>query len=168
MTVICNKFDARIKDLSDIQSFKQYDDKYVGRSGYFSNSMCKFQDLTICVKSTLTGIDKDVTAGDYIFENGYSNFRYFLPESLLKEEKTKKYRPYTVMEFIEEYPLGSHLHFRPKSNTMEMHRLIDGYNEYKNGNGTVFMCGTGFSMSELYDNYKIYRNGKWQPFGIEE
>ena len=34
-------------------------------------------------------------------------------------EHKKKYRPYTVMEFIKEYPLGSHLLFRPKSRIMK-------------------------------------------------
>lgn len=81
-------------------------------------------------------------------------------------EHKKKYRPYTVMEFIKEYPLGSHLLFRPKSRIMEMHRLIDGYNDYKNGNGTLFMCGTRFPMSELYDNYEIFKDGEWKPFGV--
>jgi hypothetical protein len=79
----------------------------------------------------------------------------------------KKYRPYTVMEFIKEYPLGSHLHFRPKSKLMEMHRLIDGYNDCLNGAGTLFLCGAMYSMSELYDNYDIFKDGEWRPFGVE-
>lgn len=83
-------------------------------------------------------------------------------------EHKKKYRPYTVMEFIKEYPLGSHLLFRPKSRIMKMHRLIDGYNYCLNGSGTLFLCGASFSMLELYDNYEIFKDGEWKPFGVIE
>ena len=83
----------------------------------------------------------------------------------IKEPEPPEYEPYTVMEFIKEYPIGSHVHFRPKGGTMEMHRLIDGYNDCKNGAGTLFMCGAMYSMQELYNNYEIYRNGTWEPFG---
>lgn len=84
------------------------------------------------------------------------------------EKSKEKYRPYTVMELIRHYPIGSHIHFRPKDKTMEMHRLVDGYNDCKNGAGTLFMCGIMFSMSELYDNYEIFKDGEWKPFGIIE
>ena len=166
MAIIRNILDSRIKDCSDIQSFKQYDDKYIGESGYFSDSLCRFQDLKCCYKHTLININDDEEAGDFIFESKGGNYRYFLPEKLLKPIE-KNYRPYTLNEFIEEYPLCSHLLLRPKNDSMEMLRLIDGYNKYKNGNGTVFMGGTAFSMSELYNNYEIFRDGEWQPFGIE-
>ena len=166
MAIIRNILDKRIKDCADIQSFKQYDDKYIGESGYFSDSLCRFQDLKCCHKYTLISINDDEDAGDFIFESKGGNYRYFLPEKLLKPIQ-KDYRPYTLNEFIEEYPLGSHLLLRPKNDSMEMLRLIDGYNKYKNGNGTVFMCGTAFSMSELYNNYEVFKDDKWVPFGVE-
>lgn len=90
-----------------------------------------------------------------------------MPEEWVKEPE-KTYRPYTVMEFIKEYPLGSHLHFRPKDKLIEMHRLIDGYNDCLNGAGTLFMCGAMYSMSELYDRYEIFKDGEWHKFGVEE
>lgn len=167
MAVIRNILDKRIKDCADIQSFKRYDDKYIGESGYFSDSLCRFQDLKRCHKYTLININNDEECGDFIFECKGGNYRYFLPEKLLKPIQ-KDYRPYTFNEFIEEYPLGSHLLLRLKNDSMEMLRIIDGYNKYKNGNGTVFMCGTAFSMSELYNNYEIFKDGRWVPFGIEE
>ena len=166
MAIIRNILDKRIRDCADIQSFKQYDDKYIGESGYFSDSLCRFQDLKCCHKYTLISINDDEDAGDFIFESKGGNYRYFLPEKLLKPIQ-KDYRPYTLNEFIEEYPLYSHLLLRPKNDSMEMLRLIDGYNKYKNGNGTVFMCGTAFSMSELYNNYEVFKDDKWVPFGIE-
>lgn len=137
--------------------------KYIGKLCYISSSYDCFRDLSLIQEQVLT----DVEDCEIPFHFYIDNQREFcLPcEWVKKPEKT--YRAYTVMEFIKEYPLGSHLHFRPKSDTMEMYRLIDGYNDYKNGNGTLFMCGTRFSMSELYENYEIFKDGEWKPFGVE-
>ena len=102
------------------------------------------------------------------FRNGNDGYFYefALPLEWVEEEPIPPgYEPYTVMEFIEEYPLGSHLRFRPKSETMEMHRLVDGYNECKNGGGTLFLSGVMYSMTELYNDYEINRDGHWEPFG---
>lgn len=153
-------FDAENKEL--MKSF-------LNKEGYVSNNLENFCLLEGCFKRLLNNVFKKVKDCFKTSINGGDggNWKYFLPAEWVKEPE-KTYRAYTVMEFIKEYPLGSYLHFRPKSDTMEMHRLIDGYNDYKNGNGTLFMCGTGFSMSELYDNYEIYVDGVWKPFGVEE
>ena len=153
-------FDAENKEL--MKSF-------LNKEGYVSNNLENFCLLEGCFKRLLNNVFKKVKDCFKTSINGGDggNWKYFLPAEWVKEPE-KTYRAYTVMEFIKEYPLGSYLHFRPKSDTMEMHRLIDGYNDYKNGNGTLFMCGTGFSMSELYDNYEIFKDGEWKPFGVEE
>ena len=142
---------------------------FLNKEGYVSNNLENFCLLEGCFKRLLNNVFKKVKDCFKTSINGGDggNWKYFLPAEWVKEPE-KTYRAYTVMEFIKEYPLGSYLHFRPKSDTMEMHRLIDGYNDYKNGNGTLFMCGTGFSMSELYDNYEIFKDGEWKPFGVEE
>ena len=69
MTVICNELDKRIKDFSDIQSYAQYDDKYVGETGYFSDRIIDFKDLNRCKKSVLVAIDDD-TVTDNLFDDG--------------------------------------------------------------------------------------------------
>ena len=139
--------------------------KYVGKLCYVSNSYDCFRDLKNLVEEVIL---IDVEDCETPFHFYIDNKREFcLPAEWVKpEEPEKKYRPYTVMEFIKEYPLGSHLRFRPKSETMEMHRLIDGYNDCLNGSGTLFLCGAMFSMSELYDNYDIFKDGEWKPFGV--
>ena len=165
------KLDKRIKAITDIQSVTDgcRDWEFMTKKGYFANSIFDFKDLKrTCVYGEYAGWREhnqcflcEFLSGDQAY------FTYFLPEdSLLPEELEKKHRPYTVMEFIKEYPLGSHLRFRPKSKTMEMHRLIDGYNDCLNGSGTLFLCGAMFSMSELYDNYDIFKDGEWKPFGV--
>lgn len=92
-------------------------------------------------------------------------YEFALPLEWIKEPEPPEYGSYSVMEFIKEYPIGSHVHFRPKDGIMEMHRLVDGYNDCKNGAGNLFLSGRWCSMTELYNDYEIYRDGNWEPFG---
>lgn len=142
--------------------------KFIGKECYLSNDVASFANVDCLYKAVLKEVDEEAI-NPYTLENTRwrhsSNF--ILPCEWVKpEESEKKYRPYTVMEFIKEYPLGSHLYFRPKDKLIEMHRLIDGYNDCLNGAGTLFMCGAMYSMRELYDNYEICVNGEWLPFGV--
>ena len=166
------ELDKRIKSINDIQTVVSSNKKFIGKMGYLAENIGKFKDLSKCTYGVISDYREDdkcfcrfmkFTSG--IYPTWYP---YFISEDDLKpKEPEKKYRPYTVMEFIKYYPIGSHLHFRPKSDTMEMHRLIDGYNDCKNGAGTLFICGAMYSMSELYDNYEIFKDGNWKPFGAE-
>ena len=147
--------------------------QFIGKKCYFSDDATDFMNLDKADGDTLfyvAELQNIWTAEEYCFADNSNAYRFILPFEWVKpeesEEPEKTYRPYTVMEFIKEYPLGSHLHFRPKSKLMEMHRIIDGYNDCLNGAGTLFMCGAMYSMSELYDNYDIFKDGEWQPFGV--
>ncbi len=164
------ELDKRIKDIYTIQTILQHDVDCIGSKGYFFDEFVQTKDLSKCRYGELIDITTHDDRNDLCFKAEYQEglvgfYRFFIPEKLLKPIE-KKYRPYTVMEFIKEYPLGSHVHFRPKEKIIEMHRLIDGYNDCLNGAGTLFMCGAMYSMRELYDNYDIFRDGEWQPFGV--
>lgn len=162
MTIVRNTFDKKIKDFCDILSFKKYDDKYVGKAGYFSDSMCRFQDLTTCVKSTLTGIDKDIEAGDYIFKTEYGNYRYFLPESLVKPIE-KKYRVFSLNEFLERYEIGDTIKYRIKNCEIVEQAMLIGFQS----NDYVLLGNRRFGLKELFNNCELNYQNKWQPFGIE-
>ena len=154
---------------------------FLGEKCYLTNDISLFSDLDKFkdieggksvpneydgIIDTLSDIDTEISM---VFETAYLRWKFCIPcEWVEEEKKEQKYRPYTVMEFIKHYPIGSHLHFRPKNDTMEMHRLIDGYNDCKNGAGTLFICGIMYSMRELYNNYEIFNDGEWQPFGVLE
>lgn len=146
--------------------------QFIGKQCYFSDDATDFMDLDKADGDSsfyIAELQNIWTAEEYCFADNSNDWRYILPVEFVKEEKKepeKKYRPYTVMEFIKHYPIGSHLHFRPKDKMIEMHRLIDGYNDCLNGAGTLFICGAMYSMSELYDNYEICVNGEWLPFGV--
>lgn len=181
MTVICNEFDARIKDLSDIQSFKQYDDKYVGRSGYFSDNFCAFQDLDQCLKTTLLKITDDSKdseyneeTSDYIFTTeDCGNYRFFLPEELLKKPE-KKYKVFSLEKFLETFNIGDLIIYREKGSTKTHYKTFIGYVDCAGGRydipgiGEITLGAYSFGLGSLFNTHELFLNGKWQPFGIEE
>ena len=163
MAIVRNIFDSRIKDLSNIQSFKQYDDKYIGKTGYFSDSLCRFQDLKCCHWSILKNISNSEEAGDFIFESTGGNYRYFIPESLLKPEE-KKYRPYTLPEFVNEYSLGDEIVLRRKEGNRDIRHIL--FTEYIEGDTDVCFNGIWYALDALFNEYELYTDEGWKPFGV--
>lgn len=163
MAVIRNILDSRIRDFSDIQSFKEYSDEYVGKPGYFSDSLCRFQDLKCCHKYTLININDDEEAGDFIFESKGGNYRYFLPESLLKPVQ-KEYRPYTLAEFVNEYSLGDEIVLRRKEGNRDIKHIL--FTEYIEGDTDVRFNGIWYALDTLFYDYELYTGKEWKPFGV--
>ena len=163
MAITRNIFDSRIKDLSNIQSFKQYDDKYIEKTGYFSDSLCRFQDLKCCHWSILKNISNSEEAGDFIFESTGGNYRYFIPESLLKPEE-KKYRPYTLPEFVNEYSLGDEIVLRRKEGNRDIRHIL--FTEYIEGDTDVCFNGIWYALDALFNEYELYTDEGWKPFGV--
>lgn len=141
-------------------------EQFIGKKGYFSDYLSVYTDIRNMNEYVLQSLDEHNLDKhhDETYIASHVKWKFFLPAEWVKPEK--KYRPYTVMEFIKYYPIGSHLHLRLKGKTIEMHRLIDGYDDCKDGSGTLFICGVMYSMSELYDDYEIFNDGEWQPFGV--
>lgn len=167
MTVICHELDKRIKDFSDIQSYAKWDDKYIGETGYFSDNIIGFSDLDTCTKSVLANIDE--TGGtDMIFDNDENYYRFFLPESLLKEVE---YRPFTKDEFIRMFNngvFGQWITMKSPVLEKEYHLQVTGY--YCTVKDNLFLClgAMVFSLDDLFKNYKWKdSDGKWRVFGIE-
>ena len=168
------KLDSRIKDISDIQSPLQYDDSFIGEVCYFANSMSEFEDLKICSKGTLSEYIEDdysqlgcFTAKEFQ-EDDF--FDYFIPEKLLKSIE-KKYRPFTLREFLEKYKIGSVVTFREKDCEVVEQSMLIGFlsgDEDKTSCGIVNIGRWGYTLTELFKEYEIYVNGEWQPFGVEE
>ncbi len=137
--------------------------QFIGKKGYVTDFLQDFCNLNkVKVSELKTVLHTEL----FCYLCGSVGKKYFLPLEWVKEPE-KKYKPYIVMEFIKEYPLGSHVHFRPKDKMIEMHRIVDGYNDCLNGAGILFMCGAMYSLLELYDKYEIFEDGEWKPFGIE-
>lgn len=167
MTVIRNDLDKRIKDFSDIQSYTQYDDKYVGETGYFSDDITSFKDLCNCEKSVLKeiyGNDDD----DLIFMDEDSAFyRFFLPESLLKVE----YRPFTKDEFIRMFNngvFGQWITLKNIIDNKESCFQIVGYFHAPDDTFAICFGSHEFSLQTLFNYYRWKdSDGNWRVFGVE-
>ena len=135
------KFDKRIKALTDIQSVTDgcHDWEFMTKKGYFADRIVNFQDLSKCEYGTYV----DYREHDKCFHcevnlpdgtTNYNWFSYFLPEdSLLPEEKPeKKYRPYSLNEFLNEHEIGDKITYRHKmkeqpENFIRHKEMICGY-----------------------------------------
>lgn len=162
------KLDDRIESMDDVQTCLRYDDSYIGERGYFASDLCDLSDLSSCVHGTLAQIILD-GAGDDIFrtphdvEYGNWGSRFFVPERLLKPIE-KKFRPFSLNEFLNRYHLGDEIIVRRKLNKdRRIHKL---FTEYGGNDDTVHLGTYWFTFKDLYDNYEIYTDKGWQPFGV--
>lgn len=188
------KLDKRIKALTDIQSVTNgcHDWEFMTKKGYFANSIFDFKDLKrTCVYGEYAGYrehDKCFHC-EVILPDGttdYNWFSYFLPEdSLLPEEKPeKKYRPYSLNEFLEQYKIGETVTFRLKKDEhileaecrVEYKRMVTGYETLPEdrdqpGKSSILLGGcppTG--LARLFEFYEIKNEYSvptvWLPFGV--
>ena len=161
------ELDKRIEALTDILSVTAgcHDWELMTKKGYFANSIFDFKDLKrLCVYGEYAGWREHnqcflcEQAGD---ETYYS---YFLPESrLLPEEPEKKHRAFTLNEFVNQYSLGDEVIMRSKDNPTSKHVLFVGYEE---GGDDVLLGQYWNTFMILFNNYELYIDGKWQPFGV--
>ena len=170
------KLDARIKSMDDVQTCLQYDDSYIGERGYFATDFSDLSDLSNCVYSTLEQIISD-GAGDDIFRTphdvDYDNWgsRFFVPERLLKPVE-KKYRAYSLAEWVEQHEIGEVIRFRnshnQEFNVMYLGYIIDTNDDIQDTRtkGQIMFVSTPYTLQELFERYEICINGEWQPFGV--
>ena len=97
--------------------------EFLGKECYFSNCKVhyknlsafeKFESLTDYCIGTLTAI---MDLGDRVFDvdQQCKEFRYCLPcEWVKSEEPEKKYRPYTLAEWVDQHEIGEVIHYRDK------------------------------------------------------
>ena len=152
--------------------------EFVGKECIFSDSYDKYQDIEEYTNDNannytaiLSGIDNDTSNGDYVFNNPKIKARYrlILPLKWVKEPE-KKYRPFTLDEFVNSYSLGDEIILRIKENNKIEHKLFIEYVEdAKNINSRMNICLGGFyySLKDLFDKSELYTSKGWKPFGIE-
>lgn len=132
MTVKSNfKLDDRIKSIDDIQTIVCNNRGFIGCKGFFFDVFVKTKDLTKCHYGTLVDIDGD--SDDHCFKARDKNgndligyYRFFIPEKLLKPIK-KKYRPFSLAEWIGQHTIGDVIRYRCKSQKIELCHVYVGY-----------------------------------------
>lgn len=164
------KLDSRILegkkplDCFDVDIAKQF----IGKKGYFCDHRSGFTNISNLVEDVL----RDITPDDNyceVYKTNCTSWEYFLPEEWIKEpeESEKKYRAYTLKEFIGDMNLGlgPWIRMRPAGTNKECKFLYTGYQETEVGEYICLGCYQ-FDFISLFKNYEIYINGEWQPFGV--
>ena len=179
MTVKSNfNLDKRIKSINDIQSIICNDLGFIGCKGFFFNEFVQIKDLTKCDYGTLVDINGE--SDDHCFKAKDKNgnkplgyYRFFIPEKLLKPIE-KKYRPYSLAEWIEQHEIGEVITFRNRQGQV-FHVMYTGYVVEKGEDiqdirttGRIMLINIGYFLENLFKDYEICINGEWQPFGVLE
>lgn len=173
------ELDARIFDIADIRTVITAGENDVGKMGYFANSIHLFKNLEGLdgIKygklMYLSDLDHGGDKSDkcFVCDNHWA-YRYFIPEDALKPiEKKKKYRPYTLYEWINFHKIGEVIHFRHKSINMAFHHMYMGYDVVTDtidaGTGRISMGNANYAFDYLFQYYEIEVGGEWLPFGMK-
>ena len=178
------ELDKRIKDISAIQTILQHDVNCIGCKGYFFDNFVKTKDLSKCRYGELIDItthdDRDDLCVKVEYEEGLVGFyRFFIPEKLLKPVE-KKYRPYSLNEFLNEHEIGDKITYRLKldkqpEDFIRNKVMICGYQIMEGeantpGEGLINLGGVWISLQAMFDDCETPNNywypEVWQPFGV--
>ena len=165
------KLDKRIRHKSDIQSLLNYDPSFLGvSSGYFSNDLAKFRDLSLCHYGKLHNIDDEDTV-DTLFitvdeDGNYQSWSFFIPDSYLLPKEIQV-RPFISEEWKNKFKIGTVLTLRYKETQDTWRLMYLGYNPTNLGL-EVLIGNEWHSLEDLSEFWEYYDEAshKWVPFGI--
>lgn len=177
------ELDKRIKDINTIQTILHYDVDCIGCKGYFFDAFVQTKDLSKCRYGELIDITTHDDRNDLCFKVEYeeglvSFYRFFIPESDLTIKK--KYRPYSLNEFLNEHEIGDKITYRLKldkqpENFIRRKDMICGYQIETGkadvpGEGLINLGGMCVSLLAMFNIYETPNNylypEVWQPFGV--
>lgn len=149
--------------------------EYIGQKCYFSDKIARFSDLDDpkLVKATLTHVKAEDC--EYCYgsnEIGLADWyyaRYILPLAWVKEPE-KKYRPYTLAEWIDQHEIGEVIHYRSKLGETETRHMYVGTRHSQGIKQTILKITLGdvsHTLDYLFENYEIEVDGEWKPFGVK-
>ena len=139
---------------------------FLNKEGYFSNNLENFCLLDGCFKLFLSNVFKDLKSC-FIDDKG-RDWKFFLPVEWVKEpekESEKKYRAFTLTEWINQHEIGEVIHYRSKSEGVEAHIMYMGTYHHKN-KGTIVLGVASYTLDCLFEECEIEIDGKWLPFGV--
>jgi len=153
-------------------------EQFIGKKGYFAHCIDYYADLENTVFGTLSSTEDGDHSSFVCTEETFNNYYYhfFIPEDwVLPEVKPeKKYRAFTLAEWIDRHEIGEVIHCR-NEHKQEFHVMYTGY-VIDNGEdiqdirttGRIMLINMGYLLQELFERYEICINGEWQPFGVIE
>ena len=160
------ELDPRIRSIDSIRSFNTKNDDCLGKFGYFTKFVQNFDDLDK-VRKGVCGF-KD--GSRFPFYEGDQSFQFFIPDSELlpRKQKEKKYRPFTLNEFLHIYELGDIVTFKCKYNEHKFAGIVTGYETDKEGDKAIIHIGCySYLLSVLFTDYERLLENGYLPFGVE-
>lgn len=163
--------------------------EFLGKECYFSDRLCTFNKLldaySYVTADVLVSKEKHLYVGELLtvsdsdgscYEAGINGeaewFQFCLPCEWVKEPK-KKYRPYTLAEWVNQHEIGEVIKFK-NSHNQEFNVMYNGFVidcgkdiQDIRTKGEIILLNIGYLLEELFKNYEICINGEWKPFGIE-
>lgn len=176
------KLDSRILkgkkplDCFDVEN-KELIKPFLNKEGYFSHYIDNYADLKNTVLGTLgstgdTFHESFVCTEEETFDNYY--YEFFIPAEWVKKEPEKKYRPYSLEEFLEIFDVGDQIEFRYKDTDDVKVAMFTGYitdfdrsNDEEPGAVELMLGCFHYSLLDLFKDYELFFEDKWHPFGIE-
>lgn len=105
-----------IEGKKPLTAFDEMDSKFIGTDCFFSDKPSDFADLSKCQVGKLMSLDAVSGMFGASKNNSYAVFYFCLPCEWVKpEEPEKKYRPFTLGEWIDQHEIGDIIHYRCKS-----------------------------------------------------
>lgn len=157
------QLDKRIKDTGSILTCFSIEaaKEYLGQKGYFTNTIDDYQNLEKFTDfRTLSEVCDDETP----FGTGQLCYQFFLPAEFVRPAE-KKWRQFTLSEFLAKFPLLSPVTFRRKKSEIPATFCFVGYT----ANGAVILGSDWCSFDILFADYELKdEDGNWTPFGVEE
>ena len=173
------KLDKRIQKVTDIKTPFSEDfeelSNYIGFNVYGADDVNNFHNLESCFFGALKHVSDDSNYS-FVIDNGRPGdtmpFRYMILEKDLesKEKKEKKYRAFTIDEFLNHFDIGEVIVFRSKvMPDYTLHLLFVGYVENGKDNEVAIILGQHrYSLNDLFTNYEYDGGDNWLCFGVEE
>lgn len=151
---------------------------FIGKECYLSDGVASFANVDDLNKAVLIEVD-DENIKPYTLENirwRYSS-NFILPCEWIKEPEEKpekKYRAFSLEEFLKIFDIGDQIGFRSKDNGEVKYAMFVGYTDDFFADDTDKIPGEDdvmigiyrFSLSYLFENYDLYFEDEWQPFGV--
>lgn len=164
-------------DKKDVYSWSNAEEakEYLGKDCYFAHSV---GGLSEHIKTGVMGILKDIFNSNYdavscAFGDGTSTWGLCLPaDKVIEVEEPKKWRPFTLEEFLNKFSVGTKISMREKDQTRSFYCLFGGYqtdNDQTEKSHILVIGSLWYSLNELLNNYEyLDEHGNWQPFGVKE
>lgn len=164
------ELDKRIKEGKkplDCFDAKDARKQFIGKKGFFGAHESQFMDLDSCPKCVLDELKEVDNYAESPFMTSCNHcYRFFLPVEWVKEPE-KKYRSFTLAEWINQHEIGEVIHYRSKSEGIEAHIMYMGTYHHKN-KGTIVLGVASYTLDCLFEEFEIEINGEWLPFGVIE